>query len=347
MIETSSSKGKVGDLSKALYKILNADSVAILGHPHPDLDAVASAYLFYYLRSKMGKASYVLMPHDPPDNALEILKWLKLPLPIYPNNRNHFVPENFEVLVAVEMGSEKRLKMALSSIDLAFSYSEVVNIDHHASNEGFGSLYYIDPEAPSNTSIIYQGMKLLNISLDEISSLLILMGLMGDTNLMTNPNVTPEVLRTTADLMSNLKKYKWSDLVKLLKAKSVKGGKLACLVVERATDRKINGILVRGSFITRQDFIRFNAKPADAEKLVEELFNYLPIPDITILARYDFNLSGTKVSLRSGKTEIDVGSLALRYGGGGHRNAAGFSSPKSPEEILNELFKALDEYLVK
>lgn len=65
------------------------------------------------------------------------------------------------------------------------------------------------------------------------------------------------------------------------------------------------------------------------------------------MARYDFNLSGTKVSLRSGKTEIDVGSLALRYGGGGHRNAAGFSSPKSPEEILNELFKALDEYLVK
>jgi phosphoesterase RecJ-like protein len=108
--------------------------------------------------------------------------------------------------------------------------------------------------------------------------------------------------------------------------------KLLARALERA--QVYHGGAVVVSYLVRSDFFEVGA----AEPYSEGIIDYLRAVEGAIMAvlireppRADAPLR--RISLRSSSDELDVSAIARKSGGGGHRQAAGFSSEASIEEI--------------
>jgi len=90
--------------------------------------------------------------------------------------------------------------------------------------------------------------------------------------------------------------------------------------------------------LTREMFDRAGAKPGDSEGLIDQLRSIAGVDAVALIR--ELPEGGHKVSLRS-RGEVDVEKIARHHGGGGHRNAAGFTIQGEGEEVRREVASEL------
>jgi phosphoesterase RecJ-like protein len=235
------------------------------------------------------------------------------------------------VLLALDCANESRLG---PDPEVLHTAPLVVNIDHHHDNSRFGAVNLVVADASSTGEIVRDLLDELGVELTPEIAEALYIALVTDTGRFQYTNTTPKALRLAAELVEA-----GADVHKIFQDvyESVQFAKLKLLAraLERAEIYEGGRLVI--SYLLRGDFAEVGA----AEPYSEGIIDYLRAvegADMAALIREPprGDEPARRISLRASADELDVSKIARASGaGGGHRQAAGFSSNESIEEITD------------
>jgi len=235
------------------------------------------------------------------------------------------------VLVALDCANEDRLGQDLSLLAEA---PLTIDIDHHHDNTCFGEITLVVPDASSTGEVLRDVFAELGVELTPEIAGALYIALVTDTGRFQYTNTTPKAFRLAAELVEAgadvhfifQALYESVDFIKF---------KLIGKTAERAQVLEGGRLVI--SYLERSDFTELGAAEAYAEGVIDSL-RAIDGAEMVALIREPPRSDGAparKVSLRASVDEIDVSAIARKSGGGGHRQAAGFSSDASIQEITD------------
>jgi len=310
------------DLAKAADAIRSGERFLVTTHENPDGDALGSMLATKLALDQLGKDSVMYLAGDAPlpgEYGFMPLDGLLRRLPEDVSER---------VLLAVDCANESRLgpdPEVLQQVPL------VVDIDHHHDNTRFGSVNLIVSDASSTGEVLRDVFAELGVEITPEIAEPLYIALVTDTGRFQYTNTTPKALRLGAELVEA-----GADVHRVFQGiyESVEFAKLKLLA--RALDRAqvYEGGKLVVSHLVRNDFTELNAPEAYSEGIIDYL-RAVEGASMAALIREPPRSEGParRISLRSSDDELDVSAIARLSGGGGHRQAAGFSSERSIEEI--------------
>ena len=319
----SSPQTTKNELTAVADAIRVGDRFLLTTHENPDGDALGSLLAAKLAFDQLGKDTVMVLYGD----AALPGEYLFMPLADLRRRWPDDVSER--VLVALDCANESRIAdpEVLGRVPLT------INIDHHHDNTRFGNLNLIVPDASSTGEVLRDVFRELDIELTPEIAEALYIALVTDTGRFQYANTTPKALRLAAELIEAgadfhgvfQQVYENIEFAKL---------KLIGLAAGRAQVYEGGAIIV--SYLLRTDFAEVGAAEAYSEGIIDELRKVEGV-HMTVLIREPPRSGGPtrRVSLRSSSDEIDVSAIARKSGGGGHRQAAGFSSEASVEEITD------------
>jgi bifunctional oligoribonuclease and PAP phosphatase NrnA len=241
-------------------------------------------------------------------------------------------PKDPAVMVTCDVASLDRLA---SLGGPAVRATTLIWIDHHATNEGLGTIPIIDPSASSTCELVYRLVRVLGGEIRVETAMPLYAGLVTDTGRFQYEAVAPDTLRLAAEL----REFPF-DHARLVQALYEDHGiaylKLLGVVLERVrVDPEADLVW---TYLTRADLDGADLEPGDADDLID-LIRTAREADVATIIRQQRD-GRFKVSLRS-RGGHDVAAAAARFGGGGHRLAAGFTSSKGLVATVESLKEAL------
>jgi phosphoesterase RecJ-like protein len=298
----------------------------VVTHENPDGDALGSLLgLTLGLRS-LGKDVVMYLSGDAPlpgEYGFLELDDLQRALPADLETR---------VLVAVDCASEQRIGPEPEPLRRA---QLAVDVDHHHDNTRFGAVNLIVPDASSSAEIVRDVLAELGVPLTPSIAEPLYVGLVTDTGRFQYSNTTPKALRLAAELVEA-----GADVHGIFRHvyETVQFAKLKLLA--RALDRAqlYEGGRLVVSYLLKDDFGAVGAEEPYSEGIIDYLRS-VEGTEMVALIREPPRDDGParRVSLRSSHDEIDVSAIARKQGGGGHRQAAGFSSELTVAELTEFL----------
>ena len=312
------------ELAQAAEAIRGGERFLVTTHENPDGDALGSMLAMKLALDQLGKDSSMLLVGDAPLPG----EYSFMPLEGLMRN----VPDDASqrILLTLDCANESRIGPDPEVLQLS---PLVVNIDHHHDNSRFGDVNVIDATASSTGELLRDLFRELDIELTPALAEALYIALVTDTGRFQYTNTTPKSLRLAAELVEA-----GADLHRIFQGvyESVQFAKLKLLAraLERAQVYEGGRLVV--SYLLRDDFQEVGA----AEPYSEGIIDYLRAvegADMAVLIREPPRSGGPlhRVSLRASHDELDVSAIARKSDGGGHRQAAGFSSEASIDEITD------------
>jgi bifunctional oligoribonuclease and PAP phosphatase NrnA len=318
----SSPQTTTADLQAVAEALRANDRFLVTTHENPDGDALGSLLSTTLALRQLDKDVVMYLYGEAPlprEYAFMELDELRRTLPDDTEDR---------VLVAVDCAKADRLGPNPVVLERARS---VVDIDHHHDNTRFGHVNLIVPDASSTGEVLRDVFREIDVELTPELAEPLYIALVTDTGRFQYTNTTPKALRLAAELVEA-----GADVHRVFQGvyESVEFAKLKLLAraLERAQIYEGGRVVV--SYLLRTDFGDVGA----AEPYSEGIIDYLRAVEgawLAVLIREPPRDSGParRVSLRSSIDELDVSAIARKSGGGGHRQAAGFSSEATIGEI--------------
>ena len=314
------------DMQAVVVALRDNDRFVVTSHEAPDGDALGSLLGMGLALRQLGKDAVMFLGGPAPlPGEYRFLELEAIGL-------QRARPEDFSerVLVAVDCASASRVGAEPGVVDGA---PLTVNIDHHHDNPRFGDVNLIVAEASSTGEVLADVFRELGVQLTPEIAEALYIALVTDTGRFQYANTTPKALRLAADLVEA-----GADVHRVFQGvyENVQFAKLKLLA--RALDRAqvLDGGEIVVSHLLREDFEAVGA----SEPYPEGIIDFLRSAEgalVSALIREPprDGAPARKVSLRSSVDEVDVSAIARKSGGGGHREAAGFSSDLSVEEITD------------
>jgi bifunctional oligoribonuclease and PAP phosphatase NrnA len=317
-------------MERAAELLSAAPSVALACHLNPDPDAIGSMLgMAGALRSR-GAEVVCSWANDP----MERPGWMALVGDVAPVVEPAAFPEAPEVLVTLDAASLDRLGTLADRVARA---GEVVVIDHHVTNPGFGTINVIDGLASSSAEVAYRLIRRMGLSLSAGAAAALYAGIVTDTGRFQYQAATAETLRVAADLRET-----GFDHAKLAQALYEDGSfaflRVLAVALERVELVPDAGRGLVWTFITKEDLARAGASPAETDDLIDVIRTAAEADVACVVKQQEDGLF--KVSLRS-RGATDVGAIAAAHGGGGHRLAAGYTSDRDVAGTIEAIVAAL------
>jgi phosphoesterase RecJ-like protein len=324
--EPSSSRQSDGDVAAVADAIRANDRFLVVTHENPDGDALGSMLGTALALRALRKDVLMYLSGSAPTPAE--YRFLDL------TDVRRELPDDLEerILLAVDCANERRIGETNTGVDRA---KLVVNIDHHHDNSQFGNLNLIVADASSTSEIIRDVLADLDVALTPEIAAALYVGLVTDTGRFQYSNTTPKALRLAAELVEAgadvhgifQHVYETVQFAKL---------KLLARALERAQLFEGGRLVV--SYLLKDDFGAVGAVEPYSEGIIDSL-RAVEGSEMVALIREPPRNEGParRVSLRSSHDEVDVSAIARKEGGGGHRQAAGFSSERSIGDIIEFL----------
>jgi phosphoesterase RecJ-like protein len=310
------------DFEAVLDALRGNERFLVVTHENPDGDALGSMLGMTLGLRELGK-----------DVVMHLAGEAPLPgefgfLPLDELRRD--LPDDLDerVLLAVDCANERRIGPSRDALDGA---RFVVDVDHHHDNNRFGDVNLIVADASSTAEIVRDVLAGLGVPLTPEIAEALYVGLVTDTGRFQYANTSPKALRLAAELVEagadvhgifrNV--YETVQIAKL---------KLLGRALEHAQVYEGGRLVV--SHLLRSDFAAVGAVEPYSEGIIDYL-RAVEGAELAVLIREPPRDSGPtrRVSLRASVDELDVSVIARLFDGGGHRQAAGFSSEKSIDEI--------------
>ncbi|HET9506892.1 MAG TPA: bifunctional oligoribonuclease/PAP phosphatase NrnA [Gaiellaceae bacterium] len=310
------------DLEAVAAAIRAHDRFLVTTHENPDGDALGSMTAMHRALEELGKDSVMYLAGPAPlpgEYAFMGLAELRRDLPEDAPAR---------VLLAVDCANESRLGPDAAILHQA---PFTIDVDHHHDNTRFGDVNLIVPDASSTGEVLRDLFTALGVELTPDLAEPLYIALVTDTGRFQYANTTPKALRLAAELVEA-----GADVHKVFQGvyESVQFAKLKLLAraLERAQVYEGGGLVV--SHLLRDDFGEVGAVEPYSEGIIDFL-RAVEGADMAALVREPprGGSPARRISLRASHDELDVSAIARKAGGGGHRQAAGFSSDDSIEEI--------------
>ena len=318
------------DLEAVADAIRTNDRFIVVTHENPDGDALGSMLGTTLALRSLGKDVVMYLSGDAPLPGeyrflrLEELQRGELPADV-----------GERVLLAVDCANERRIGPEPTLLERA---RLVVDVDHHHDNSRFGAVNLIVPDASSTAEIVRDVLRELDVELTPDIAESLYVALVTDTGRFQYSNTTPKSLRLAAELVEA-----GADVHGIFRHvyETVQFAKLKLLA--RALDRAqlFEGGRLVVSYLVRGDFAAVGAEEPYSEGIIDYLRS-VEGSEMVALIREPPRDEGParRVSLRSSHDEVDVSAIARQVGGGGHRQAAGFSSSREIGEIIDFLHRA-------
>ena len=309
-------------LERARQAIAEASSVALACHVGPDGDALGSLLAMHHLCRSQGKAS-VASWSEPFDVAPHYGFLPGLELATKPRD----FPTEPEVMITFDCGSLDRLG---DLVPAARTAGQLIVLDHHRTNDRYGSINVVDPDAAATAVLVRRLAALLEWPLTRDAAICLYTGLVTDTGRYQYSNTTPDVFALAeelsrfdlpiADMTRQLFEQHRFDYLQLV---------AACLG-RAQLDRDLRFV---ATWVTEDDLRRYGVRIEETEGLIDQIRRADEAEVSCVLKETP---EGTRVSLRA-VSDVDVGAIAIRFGGGGHRFAAGFTSSASIWQVLEAI----------
>ncbi len=315
-----------GDQIDAVCAAMRAESqVAVAVHESPDADAVGAAAGMLDLFGQLGVPAAL---HVDAGVAVPYAAELLPPGVVVVGS-----PPGAATLYALDCGSLDRLALTLGERS-----GRTVDIDHHHDNTRFGDLTWVDGRASSTSELVCRLAARLGLEFGTRAATALYAGISFDTGHFQHESTSAETLGWAARLVE-----RGADPTRvyrlLYERRSLAGLRLWARAIERI--RPAAGGRALLAMLTADDFTATGAADDDSEGIVDALRG-VPGVDVAALVRPRDD-GRVRVSLRS--EGFDVSAVASLKGGGGHRQAAGFTAAGSLEEVIQWLSTVLDERL--
>lgn len=237
----------------------------------------------------------------------------------------------YDLIIVLDAPDLERLGAIYDNNNELFYETPVINIDHHAGNDYFGKVNWVDLTATSTAEILVALVESLSREkplLDSDVATALLTGIIVDTGSFQNANTTPKSFTVAAQLVAAGARQQ--EIIKwVFKTKTLSTLKLWGRVLENIQDEKQYRFI--WSKVNRADFTNTGADDTATSGVLDELLKTAPGIDFALLLSE--KLDGVHGSLRAAQAGIDVASIARLFGGGGHEAAAAFHL--AGETLLN------------
>jgi bifunctional oligoribonuclease and PAP phosphatase NrnA len=315
-------------LDRAADSLRAAERVALACHVNPDPDALGSMLgLSNYLRAA-GTQTVCTFPNDP----FDLPRWAsRLPGTDALVPPGEF-PADPTVMVTCDAASLDRLGVLQPVAERA---GTLIWIDHHVSNRGLGTIPLIDPRASSTCELVWRLVRTMDGAVPVETAICLYAGLVTDTGRFQYEAVTADTLRVGAELREF--PFDHAGLVQALYEDNglaylrLLGVALERIVLDRDAD-------LVWTYLTQADLARSGIDPGETDDLID-VVRTAREADVTAVIKQQAD-GRFKVSMRS-RGGHDVATAAARFGGGGHRLAAGYTSEHGLAETIERLKSAL------
>lgn len=315
-------------LSQVVELIENKKNFGITTHVKPDGDGVGSSLGLCWLLRSLGKSAEVIVRGEIPPSYRS--------LPGAEEIRDvETLDKAYDAVFVIECSDLER--PGIKGLDRQLT----VNIDHHATSEHFGSINWIDSTASAVGEMIYNLCKAIGGRVTREIAECVYMALVTDTGSFHFPNTTERTLKVASELVKAgadpasiseavYNNYPWSRIELM---------------------RQVLGTVKRhgpGRVASMRQTLEMREKAAAIDGDNNGFVN-IPLAAREVLAVVYMREVGDnvyRVSLRS-KGSINVAKVAEKFGGGGHKNAAGLRVEGEWDVMEAELVAAVDEAVEK
>lgn len=295
-------------------RLSSSKRTLLVAHQNPDGDAIGSALaLFHFLGKTVGE-NHIFCLTEPAStfNFLPEVERIK-------TDPSVFQKIEFDTIVVLDSGDLEYSGVKLHLEELEYS-PQILNIDHHPTNEHFGHVNLIEIDAASTSDILFRLFDHNRFRIDKNIATCLLTGIITDTGSFSNLATTPQAIHNASELLilgaraKDIINYALTNqslgLLKLW------GRAFSRLIINDHTNVAI-------TVITQRDFTECEVDNESAEGIANFLNNLNGAKAVLVLKEQS---DGTiKGSLRSTQENIDVSKFARLLGGGGHKKAAGFT----------------------
>lgn len=314
------------DALGAAKLLIAADSVAIVSHVYPDADTIGA-----------GLALALVLEHAGKDVQVTFAAPAELPESLQTLPGGHLLvrPESIrpepDLVVTVDIPGVNRLG---DLRHLVGAYREVLVIDHHASNQLFGTANYVDPTADSTTMLVAELLDAWGKPIDASVAHCLYAGLTTDTGSFRWASARAHRLAarllelgvdnaTISRALFDTHPFSWLQLLSRVLSS-------ARLLEDAAGGR---GLVY--AVVAYQDWAR--ARPEEVESIVD-IVRTTAQAEVAAVFK-EIEPSHWSVSMRS--KSLDLSGVASSFGGGGHRLAAGYSAIGAADDVVRALAQAL------
>jgi phosphoesterase RecJ-like protein len=327
-LEVPGGAGVDEEIGRAAKALEEAPSVALACHVNPDPDA---------LGSMLGLAGYLAANRKQVvcswgNEPLERPRWLaSLGGDGLIAEAKDFPPDP-AVMVALDTASPDRLGILEPNSRRA---TEMIVVDHHRTNPGFGSIVVLDPDASSTAELVYRLLERMGGEIPDQAAACLYAGIIADTGRFQYEATTPETLRVAAELRRHA--FDHTRLSQLLfEESSFAYLKVVAVAVERAVLAPSASLV--WTYLLQNDLSQARVAIGETDDLID-LIRTAREADVACVVKQQRD-GLFKVSLRS-KGATDVGSIAQGFDGGGHRLAAGYTSSLGLQDTIDALMAIL------
>lgn len=308
-----------------LDEIKKTQNILINVHRNPDLDSVGSATALSQALNKIGKKTTLICPHEIPEN-FKFLKGAKEVLTIDFKDFTDF--GLYDLFLILDSGS---YDIVTGDKEIQLPPIKKIIIDHHLTNNWENYVYkLLDVKASSTAEIIYKLLLDWGMEIDPKIATSLFAGISSDTVFFKYSQDAKSTFQIGSGLLS-----KGADRDKIVdQAFDSFDFDLIQLIGEFLTKmQKGNGYVY--SVLDNETFIKFG-KQRGARETVANLFaRSIKGFDFGIMA-VEFEKDKFAVSFRS--KSVDVSVIAKKFGGGGHKNAAGATFIGTKKQLLQQIF---------
>lgn len=311
-------------LSQVVELIEAKRKFAITSHVRPDGDSLGSSLGLYWLLRALDKDVEVIM-RDPVPHAYQKL----------PGSQDvRVIPAAdapYSAVFVIECSDVKRPGL----IDLEKQF--VVNIDHHATTAPFGAINWIDSTASACGEMIYNLAKALGVRVTKEIAECVYTALITDTGSFHYSNTTERTFKVASELLkTGVKPAKTAEAV----FASYPWSRIQLMGAVLSTARRDSS----GKVALLRHSLEMQAKADASDEDADGFVNYpLTVGEVEAVAMLKECEPGVyRTSLRS-KGEVNVAKVAEKFGGGGHRNAAGCTLRGTWEEAEERIIALLQD----
>ena len=308
----------IDEIEKFIEMVKQASYIAVVAHERPDADSLGSASAFYSMMLQMKKkVSFVCKSEI--ERRFCVIPWVE--------RIKHDLGSE-DLLIVCDAATWERTGLQ--------SDAQIINVDHHATNRMYGELNIVQSGAISTTEIVYELFKRLNVRINAKMATALYAGLLEDSEGFASSSINGMTFAFAKELIELGARH--HDVVKYLQKYSTLSHLrlLGAMLLDMQLLHNATTALFLVEYTTLE---RYGARYEDAEEALERALE-LPTVALSLLVLQKRE-GDIKISLRSKK--LDCASIAVRFGGGGHRERAGcelargISLHEAAKKILQEV----------